>query len=71
MVYSTCSILMAENERNVKAILSEKQCIVDPITLPGMDQLPLLPCGIEGALCIAPNTLYEGFFMCRLKKTGR
>lgn len=71
MVYSTCSILAEENERNVKAILSEKQCVVDPITLEGMDQMPLLPCGIEGALCIAPTALYEGFFMCRLKKTGR
>lgn len=38
---------------------------IDPARFPGM---PLLPCGLEGALCIRPSELYEGFFVCRLRR---
>ncbi len=38
---------------------------IDPARFPGM---PLLPCGLDGALCIRPSELYEGFFVCRLRR---
>ncbi len=38
---------------------------IDPGRFPGM---PLLPCGLKGALCIRPSELYEGFFVCRLRR---
>lgn len=38
---------------------------IDPARFPGM---PLLPCGLEGALCIRPSELYEGFFVCHLRR---
>lgn len=38
---------------------------IDPARVPGM---PLLPCTLEGALCIRPSELYEGFFVCHLRR---
>ena len=32
--------------------------------------LPLLPTRLEGALCLAPSDLYEGFFVAKIKRTG-
>ncbi len=65
MVYSTCSILKEENEDILLPALKEKQVEVIPFELEG---LPLLPVNIEGSLCIAPNELYEGFFIAKLRK---
>ena len=69
MLYSTCSILKTENEDVVNKILEEFPSVsVVPIFFNGMNQLPLLPCSIKGALVIQPSQTYEGFFVCKLKK---
>lgn len=33
------------------------------------DTLPLLPTTLEGALCVCPTDLYEGFFVAKIKRT--
>ena len=69
MVYSTCSILSIENEDVVRKILKEFPNVeVVPIYFEGMNNLPLLPTSIKGCLLVGPNELYEGFFVCKLKK---
>ena len=70
MVYSTCSILNTENENVVRAALKGAHAHVEPIILPGMETLPLLPCALEGALCVRPTAQYEGFFVARIRKDG-
>jgi len=68
MVYSTCSILAAENEEIVLRALKGVNAQVEPVSLPGIDALPLLPCRIPGALCVRPDENYEGFFLCKIRK---
>ena len=68
MVYSTCSILNTENENVVRAALKGAHAHVEPIILPGMETLPLLPCALEGALCVRPTAQDEGFFVARIRK---
>lgn len=68
MVYSTCSILQCENEDIVNKILKESNCEIVPINREKMQELPYLPTKIEGTICIAPNELYEGFFVAKIRK---
>lgn len=67
MVYSTCSILAEENENVVKRVIGGVAEVV-PIAFDGMDELPLLPTAIPGALCVCPTERYEGFFLVKLRK---
>lgn len=68
MVYSTCSILKMENEDIVNNALRGAKAKVEPIDMPGIAELPLLPCAIPGALLVRPNEKYEGFFLCKIRK---
>ena len=68
MVYSTCSILQEENEEILSKVLKNKNIEIMPIKFEGIEHLPLLPSKIKGTLCVAPNDLYEGFFVAKLKK---
>ena len=68
MIYSTCSILEAENENIVQKLINNKKIEIIPIKFNGMEQLPLLPTKIAGTLCICPNELYEGFFVAKIRK---
>lgn len=68
MVYSTCSILSVENEEIVQKILNKFNCQIIPIEFEGIENIPLLPSKIEGTLCIAPNELYEGFYIAKIRK---
>ena len=72
VVYSTCSVLACENEDAVKAALqrARKKGVFElqPVELHGAADLPLLPTALEGALCLAPTELYEGFFVAKLKR---
>lgn len=71
LVYSTCSILAAENEDVVRAALRKARCEVVPIALPGTaGELPLLPTTLEGALLVRPTARYEGFFLTKLRCLG-
>ena len=67
MVYSTCSILQEENEEILEKVLSKNTAKIVPIDFESKD-LPLLPARIMGTLCVAPNELYEGFFIAKIKK---
>ena len=70
LVYSTCSILPQENEKVVRAALQRhRDCTIGPIEVPtGAPALETLPCPIPGALTVAPTRLFEGFFLCKIKK---
>lgn len=69
MVYSTCSILSIENEEIVeKAIKGTKAEVVPIKNAELFKDLPLLPVKIAGTLCVAPNELYEGFFIAKIRK---
>lgn len=68
MVYSTCSILYEENEKNIEKILKDYNVQIVPIEFQGIEELPILPTKIKGTLLLAPNELYEGFFVAKIKK---
>lgn len=69
IVYSTCSILKIENEDVINKILKEFPNVeVVPISFQGMSNLPTLPTTIKGSLLVRPNELFEGFYVCKLKK---
>lgn len=68
MVYSTCSVLGCENEDIVKTVLCGGRAELVPIELTGMETIPSLPVSLPGTLCVAPDILYEGFFVAKIKK---
>lgn len=70
MVYSTCSILACENEDVVRVALPGCRLEVVPIDTEKLQGVPLLPVRLKGTVCVAPNQLYEGFFVARLRKKG-
>ena len=66
MVYSTCSILAKENEEVVEKVLKEFSAELVPVNLD--DKIECLPCKINNAAVVAPNELFEGFFVARIRK---
>ena len=68
MVYSTCSVLKEENEENIRKLLDKGDIEIIPINNDLFGELPLLPVTIDGAICICPNELYEGFFVVKIRK---
>lgn len=68
MIYSTCSILEEENEAVVRGALKKVKAEVIPIELEAFFEVPMLPVGIKGTLCVCPNDQYEGFFLARLRR---
>ncbi len=68
MLYSTCSILEAENEKNVEKILKTNIIEIVPIDKNLFLNVPFLKTSIEGTITVCPNRLYEGFFMAKLRK---
>ena len=70
MVYSTCSILYEENEKQIEKILNKNNVEIIPINLEKMEDIPLLESRIKGTLLLTPNELYEGFFVAKLRKKG-
>lgn len=68
MVYSTCSILACENEEIVKEALKGVNAEIVPINFEGIEQLPVLPSRLQGTICVAPNELYEGFYIAKIQK---
>lgn len=68
MVYSTCSILACENEDIIEKILKLNNCEIVPIELASTEEIPLLPSKIKGTMCVKPTSLYEGFFVAKIRK---
>lgn len=68
MVYSTCSILEAENEALLRRVLPGAQAELVPIDASAFPGVPLLPTTLPGALCVMPDARYEGFFAARIRK---
>lgn len=68
MVYSTCSILQEENEEIISKVLKNNNIEIVPIDFKGIEYLPLLLTNVKGTLCVAPNELYEGFFIAKIRK---
>lgn len=68
MVYSTCSILSRENEDIIERAVTSGKAEIVPAPTDELKGLPLLPVKLKGTVCIAPNELYEGFFVAKLKK---
>ena len=66
MVYSTCSILSKENEEVVEKIIKEFKAELINIDL--SDEIKCLPCNLKEAKVIAPNELFEGFFVAKIRK---
>lgn len=70
MVYSTCSILKDENENLLNRVLQKENASIIPIDKENLMDIPMLPVTIEGTICIAPNELYEGFFVAKIRKNN-
>ena len=70
LVYSTCSVLAAENEEVVRRALSKARARVVPVSIPGADDLPLLPTTLPGTLAVCPTRRYEGFFVAKIRSVG-
>lgn len=68
MVYSTCSILEEENEKNIEKILKNSNVELMPIDEKLFDGIKLLPTRLKGTMVVLPTDLYEGFFIAKIKK---
>lgn len=68
MVYSTCSILKAENEGQLKRLIDSGKIEIVPIDKTSFQGLETLKTEIDGTLCVCPNELYEGFYIAKFKK---
>lgn len=66
MIYSTCSILYEENEKILEKVLGNRNITLLPIDLP--EEIKTLPTKIKETIAIAPNELFEGFFIAKIKK---
>lgn len=68
MVYSTCSILYEENEKQLEKLIKQNKIEIIPINKEIFNDIPQLPTKIPGTICVLPNNLYEGFFIAKIKK---
>ena len=69
LIYSTCSILKEENENIIKEVLKMQNVELVPIDKTKFEGVEFLPVSIDGTICIAPNELYEGFFVAKIRKS--
>ena len=66
MVYSTCSILAKENEEVIEKVLKEFKVSLVPVCL--SDEIECLPSKLKEVAVVAPNELFEGFFVAKIRK---
>ena len=69
MIYSTCSVLAQENEDIVRRALKKGNCEIVPLDLAAFDSVPQLPVTIPGTLCVMPDSLHEGFYVAKIRRT--
>lgn len=67
LVYSTCSVLKAENEKVLESVLKEGNVVIENIDISSLSDIPILS-GLDGTLTVCPTEFYEGFFVAKLKK---
>lgn len=65
LLYSTCSVLKEENERQLEPLLAAGARLL-PLSL-SLDGATLLS-GREGTITICPDEMFEGFFLALLEK---
>lgn len=68
MVYSTCSILYEENEKQLEDYIRNGVIEVVPIDFNLFKDVPMLPVSISGTMCVCPTDLYEGFFVACIRR---
>lgn len=68
MIYSTCSVLKTENEEVLELLLKTGKIEIVKIEESILKEVPKLPSKVEGTICIAPNELYEGFFIAKIRR---
>ena len=68
MIYSTCSILVQENEDMLLRALPKGKYEIVPIDADSFEGLTCLPVKLPGTLCVCPTEEYEGFFVAHIKK---
>lgn len=66
MVYSTCSILIKENEEVIEKVLKEFKANLVPVNLDS--NIKCLPSKLKEVAVVAPNELFEGFFVAKISK---
>ena len=66
MVYSTCSIFVKENEEVVEKVLKEFKASLVPVDLD--QEIECLPSKLKEVAVVAPNELFEGFFVAKIRK---
>lgn len=70
MVYSTCSVLREENEQIVRGAIDSGLAELVSVDATRFAGAPLLRAELEGTLLVAPDALYEGFFVAKLRRTA-
>lgn len=68
MVYSTCSILREENEKQLESLLAQGRIEIIPIDSAKYTGMKTLDTIIPGVLCVCPDENYEGFFVAKIKR---
>ena len=68
MIYSTCSILEEENEKNIEKILKSPNIELVPIDKNLFEGMETLTTKLKGTIVVSPTELYEGFFIAKLRK---
>ena len=66
MVYSTCSILVKENEEVIEKVLKEFKASLVSVNLDS--EIKCLPSKFKEVAVVAPNDLFEGFFVAKIRK---
>jgi len=69
LVYSTCSLLKAENEDVVQSALKLPGLTLEPLDFSRFPGVPALKNSLPGTLTVCPTDRYEGFYLAVLKKS--
>lgn len=66
MVYSTCSVLEEENEQILEKVLKSSNAKLVPVNI--SEEIECLPSKLKETAVVAPNELFEGFFIAKIIK---